>query len=320
MRQLAIALAAGACLWPGLVLAHEDHPHAPDDPKAHSADEPPPPEASEASPGGETESDKAKTAPPPPRTAPAPQQQPSEYAGTDEEGWRPKTLANNTWRQTVRQDEESDDGGWSDFGHFYVELRFGPYSPNIDDDPAAGGLYEKYFGSEPLFYFGLEVDWLPVYIPYVGSIGPGFGWGVTSASGKAKIAGTTTDAGSDTGLTMFPMYAAAVFRADGILRELHVPIVPYIKGGFGFGVWSASGPNADSQSVAPEGMSTGLHLAIGGALALNAFDRSAAMAMYEATGIRYANLWGEWMFANLGSGDQLPIGTSTVVVGLALDF
>ena len=42
--------------------------------------------------------------------------------------------------------------------------------------------------------------------------------------------------------------------------------------------------------------------------------------MYEATGIRYANIFGEWMYNDLGSSGDLLVGTSTVVVGLSLDF
>ncbi len=321
------ALTGGACLLlVASAMAHGDHPHPPGEPTEHAIDEVPPPAPlrDEGTHGG----DKAKTTASPrpdPHDATAhphsatPNSSPG-GVGSDE-GWRPKTLPDTSWRQKVREGQGGDDDGFTDFGHFYFELRFGLYSPDLDGDPAASTAYEKYFGSDPLFYFGLELDWLPVYIPYVGSLGPGFGWGFASASGKTKVQGTDTEAGSDTGLTLFPMHLSAVFRADGILRELHVPVVPYIKGGFGFVNWSASGPNADVAAKSPEGTSTGLHLAVGGALALNAFDRSAAMAMHQATGIRYANIWAEWMFDDLGgSASQLPIATSTVVFGLALDF
>ncbi len=314
----------GACLlWAPDALAHGDHPHPPGEATEHTADEAPPPAPVDEE--GTPKTPKAKTVPEP---GPAPGPEPSAGdplpppAVADDEGWRPRTLDDSGWRRRVRDQDKDAEPKWVEPSHFHIELRFGPYSPNVDDEPGAGGAYAKYFGTDPNFYFGLEADWLPLYIPYVGSLGPGFGWGVTVASGQAKVQGTNTDAASDTSLTIFPMYLVGVFRADGILRELHIPIVPYIKGGVGFGLWSASGPNENGSARDPGGTSVGVHFALGGAIALNAFDRASAKAMYEATGIRYANLFGEWMLNDLGGGsdDQLLVGTSTVVLGIALDF
>ena len=67
----------------------------------------------------------------------------------------------------------------------------------------------------------------------------------------------------------------------------------------------------------------GLHTALGAAVALNAFDPSAAKTMRADTGIRYAYIWAEWMrddLGTIGSSPQLLVGTSTVAAGLALDF
>lgn len=318
----ALGTSGCALLLAGSAVAHGDHPHPPGEPTDHTVDEPPPPAPVESE-GADTP--KAKT------TAPAPAEQPAPVPVTtvtatptpSDEGWRPRTIEETSWRRHVRRGDANAGSRWIEPGHFYAELRFGPYSPNVDDEAGAGGVYAKYFGTEPLFYFGLEVDWLPVYVPYVGSLGAGFGWGVTIASGQARVQGSDVEAASDTSLTIFPMYAVGVFRADGILRELHIPIIPYIKGGVGFGVWSASGPNEDSATRDPAGTSIGFQFALGGAVALNAFDPTSAMAMYEATGIRYANIFAEWMLNDLGgfgSDDQLLVGTSTVVLGLALDF
>jgi hypothetical protein len=197
----------------------------------------------------------------------------------------------------------------------------------VDEEfDGAATPYADFFGTDPLFYFGMELDWLPIYLPYVVSLGPGFGWGVASTSAKTKLeSDPSQEAESETGLTIFPMHLSAIARFDGPLRELNVPLVPYLKAGFGFSTWSISGPDgtASANGKSGEGSSYGLHLAIGGSVALNAFDPSTAMAMREDVGIRYAYLWGEWMWANLdgiGSTPQLHVGTSTAVFGLALDF
>ena len=234
----------------------------------------PPPDAPLESEG----TDKAKTTTEPaPQPAPAATPAPAPAPEGDEQTNRPRTLEPNSWRRQARQGDRTDEATrWFKPEHVHVEIRFGPYSPNIDDDPAAGGAYQKFFGSDAKFYFGLELDWLPLYIPYVASLGGGFGWGFVTTSAPTKIQGTDADAGSETSLTIFPMYAAGVVRIDGPLRELFIPIVPYGKIGFGFAPWSVGGPNADTSEVDPSGMSTGLHVALGGAIALNAFDRASA--------------------------------------------
>ena len=271
------------------------------------------------------ESDGLPTESPPPEPEleaadpPSPQGEEAGYG-------RSQAFADTSWRRRVRDTEPSADSGWIEPAHFLVEIRFGPYSPQVDDEPGLTGTpYADFFGTAPNFYFGLELDWLPLDIPYVASVGPAFGWGFTSASGKARLESDfNTEAESDTDLTIFPMHLSAAVRFDGLLREAHVPIVPYGKIGFGFAPWSVSGPGDNSvDGVSSEGMSTGLHAAAGGAIALNAFDRSTAMSMRETTGIRYAYLYGEWMgdfLGSLGGEGQMYVGTSTVVVGLAAEF
>jgi hypothetical protein len=255
-----------------------------------------------------------------------------------------RTLAETDWRQRVRRRREGVKRDWLEPGHFVFELRFGPYLPRVDEefsDASCAGQslcppYASFFGSDPSFYFGLEVDWLPFHIPYVGSLGVGAGWGYVRASAKAKTA-TTDDsgqssygeAGSDTALNIFPMHLSGVLRLDGPLRKWGVPIAPYAKVGFGVGTWNVSGSNGtavatapDGTSVTAEGTSMGMHLALGASVALNVFDPTAAIAMREETGIRFAYVWGEWMYNDLGgsSDDELLIGTSTAVFGLGFDF
>jgi hypothetical protein len=228
--------------------------------------------------------------------------------------FRPRTIQDTSWRRRIRDTEESQGSKFVDSDHFFFEIRFGPYWPEVDQDFGGDGPYTEFFGDGPKFYFGLEVDYLPIYIPYVVSLGPGFGWGFTKASGSARLRedGSAVD-GVDTNLTIFPMHLSAVARFDGPLREMDIPLVPYVKAGLGFGVWRSGGGEQDGS-----GNSGGLHLAVGGSIALNAFDPQTAMAMQADTGIRFAHVWGEWMWANLDSG--LNIGTSTAIFGIGLEL
>lgn len=252
--------------------------------------------------------------------------------------WRPRHIPDGNWRQQSRRgrskiyQKKRDSARWIDLEHFQFELRFGPYSPEIDEEFEGKSVtidgttyttppFTDYFGDDPLFYFGLELDWLPFYIPYVGSLGIGAGWGHVRTSANTRTeADHGTEAASETSITIMPMHLSGVVRIDGPLREAGFPVVPYAKLGFGFGLWTASGPDgtSDAGGVSGEGTSVGPSIALGGAIALNAFDESQAVSLREDTGIRYAYVFGEWYYANLDSG--MHVGSSTAVFGLALDF
>ncbi len=243
-------------------------------------------------------------------------------------------IVDNDWRQENRYPDEPANT------QFAVEVRFAPYWPAVDSEPGLTGTpYEDTFGTDPNFYFGLEFDYMPLRIPYVGTFGPGFGWGYTWASEKARLTGCTprdSDAclSEDvTSLTIMPMHLSAVLRADEMMRRTGVPIVPYGKFGFGLAYWSADQTSGQSVSteqqngkpvnVSGEDVSWGLHVALGAAFALNWLDASSAGRLRENTGIGHVYLFGEWMNAmltGLGSGDTMYVGTSTVVAGLAADF
>lgn len=239
------------------------------------------------------------------------------------------------WRQRSRG------AGVPPSSKFTFEARFGAYYPEVDEEFGGPGPFSDYFGTGAQFYFGLELDWTPLRIPYVGRLGPAFGWGITTMSGQAQITSSTdtgeedTTAGPSTSFTIHAMHASAVLRVDEIARRTVVPIVPYAKLGLGFGVWSTGtstgtskvGSDCDAAEptdcVSGEGLSIGPHIALGGMLGLNWLDPRAGVRARESTGINQVYLFGEWMWANLDSGLGKPgmhVGTSTWVLGLAFDF
>ena len=69
------------------------------------------------------------------------------------------------WRRSERPPESEQ--------RFAIELRFGPYRPNIDEEFPDRRPYERAFGADRKpFYFGLEFDWQLLRIPKVGTLGP----------------------------------------------------------------------------------------------------------------------------------------------------
>ncbi len=252
--------------------------------------------------------------------------------------WGQARVADYDWRRSSRPPPSDLDRRPPQYA---FELRFAPYSPEVDEEFGSGGPYSTVFDNDPQFYFGVEVDWLPLRIPYVGGLGPGFGWGYTRASTPAKITDCdvtqTNDckSGQDTSLTIMPMHLSAVLRLDELMRRTRVPIVPYAKVGIGFGTWSAAsaGDTAEYKEVDADGkpISTtlgrdttwGTHLALGAALSMNFVDPRAGANMYDSAGVQHFYLFGEWMWANLdglGTRPQMHIGTSTWVAGMAFDM
>lgn len=67
--------------------------------------------------------------------------------------------------------------------NFALELRFSPYYPRVDEEPGLRGTpFKDRFGDNPRLYVGLEFDWQVLRIPYIGTIGPGFGAGIVGMS------------------------------------------------------------------------------------------------------------------------------------------
>jgi hypothetical protein len=227
-------------------------------------------------------------------------------ARAQEEGW--------DWRQKRHSPNESPQ-------HAALELRFGPYVPDIDKAFSSRRPYEEVFGTDKRLYFGLELDWQALRIPSVGTIGPGIGWGYTHMTAPARLASGAGNSAEDTYLGIMPWYGVGVLRVDVLARETSVPLVGYGKVGVGFGLYW-TGNDLESQA---KGHTWGMQYALGGMLLLDNFDKQAAQQLDNELGINNTYLFLEWMKADLsGFGgskmDSLRVGTSTWVLGLAVEM
>jgi len=207
-----------------------------------------------------------------------------------------------------------------------IELRFGRYVPNVDDD-LPERPYESTFGSSSRYYGGLEVDWQALRIPYFGTLGPGFGIGFTRSSGYAKIESSGAPSDQPTSLSILPMYVVAVARADVLVREASIPIVPYAKLGIGYALWWVkSGEEtavAESDGRKGRGRSYGPQFALGAMLQLDWISLDDVRTADDSIGMNHSYLFGEWyksLLDGFGSDDQLDVGTDTWMLGLAVEF
>jgi len=215
--------------------------------------------------------------------------------------------------------------------NFAFEFRIGPYSPNIDSDPALTSKpYAETFGTNARVLVSAEFDWQVVRIPHLGTIGPGVGAGFTSMSGLARFTNGPVNgqalSGESTSLQIFPLYAVAVLRADVLWHDFGVPIVPYAKLGIGYALWRASNTLGTSsfEGVSGEGHSVGTHVALGLAFNLNPLDVYAARGFDDSLGVNNSYVFAEWTREDLtGLGlqtDPLRVGGTGWNFGLAFEF
>lgn len=209
---------------------------------------------------------------------------------------------------------------------FAFELRFGPYKPQIDEEPALAGKrpYETAFGTLPRLFVGLELDWQTLRIPHLGTIGPGAGLGYTSMSTPVKTV-SGRESGDETSLEIYPFWGVGVLRVDVLWRELGVPLVPYGKLGVATAIWrsSNSGETASAANVSGKGTTWGTTAAGGIMFALDALDPGAARTMDNTLGINGTYLFAEyyWLGLNgIGQSAPLRVGTTSWTAGFAFEM
>ncbi len=205
-----------------------------------------------------------------------------------------------------------------------VELRFGRYDPEPDSGLSATP-FQDYFGNDTRYLVGFEADWQLFRIPHFGSIGPGFGWGLTRFRGNARITETGDVADTETRIWMMPMHLVAVARVDVLMRDLSIPFVPYGKLGFGYGLWWSSDGNKSAKvdGKSGKGASYGLTYALGLMFLLDILDPEDAASADGLTGINNSYVFGEWYRPQLdgfGANDVLDISSSSWLLGVAIEM
>jgi hypothetical protein len=222
--------------------------------------------------------------------------------------------------------------------NFALEVRISPFSPDVDSDPALHGCtpFRDIFGTGKSVMASAEFDWQALRIRHLGTIGPGVGIGTvsfnasapntSSGTGGGCITSNGTNSGEQTSLSIYPIWAVAVLRADALWKEVHEPIVPYAKFGYGSAFWQASntlGTSKYNGSVG-QGYSVGTMLAIGLSFNLNVFDDYAARNFDEGMGVNSTYLFAEYTYMNLNGlgleSNPLRVGGSMWTFGLDWEF
>lgn len=236
----------------------------------------------------------------------APMQPGTEVNATDDEVLAPSagTLAEAEYRGTPQ--------------HFALEVRFGPYLPDVDSEFSGGQTpYADTFGDALLLLSLIQFDWEYLRIPG-GTLAVGVSAGFMQAVGTAY----TPDgrpSGEDTVLNIVPAYWTAGYRFDLFAERWSVPLVPFFKAGIATYWWWV----LNAAGTAEWGWTPGWFLSPGLALQLDFFEEGAARSFDSSMGVNHSYLTIELLYASVdgfGRGRSMILSDLTFTAGIAFEF
>jgi hypothetical protein len=234
---------------------------------------------------------------------------------------------------------------------WHAGIRVGRYIPGIDAQLSGirnndgQGPYEAMFGGYSILPM-LDVDrflWtgfgqagVGVSIGYLGKSAHAWADCVNANDFACDPANPDRmrSAGDKNTFRLIPIQITGVYRFSYLDDEWGIPIVPYVRAGFGYYVWWMSAPNGDFAKVCSDGgmePNCSQNKAVGGTfgivgtagLAIRAerIDASAARSMQQS-GIEHAGFYAE---INAGKVDgfsskKLSVGDTTLFGGVDFEF
>jgi hypothetical protein len=242
---------------------------------------------------------------------------------------------------------------------FNFELKFGPYSPNIDASQGLNGRtpFADLFPPDPgktrppgKLLTQLEFDfqfWHRWYgnfgighsIGYYRRTSHAFAYNTDQATGNMMVPCNNADpnnqcvrAGDETALNIVPLTILGVYRFDYLAERWKIPFVPYFKLGLAYYIWwinDGNGffslaqftPPGSTQSQSGWGGTWGWVMNPGGAFLLDVLDPSAARTIDAELGINHSYLFCELNYANItGFGAPGKMNLSDLTLNAGISF
>ncbi|MFH1435951.1 MAG: MXAN_2562 family outer membrane beta-barrel protein [Pseudomonadota bacterium] len=207
---------------------------------------------------------------------------------------------------------------------FAAELKFGPYTPDIDAEFEGSTPYKDVFGSGSSFHGLFEFDW-QFFRPKGVTLGVGGATGGFISKGKALDPDTGAESGEEVKLNVWPLHLDLVIRVDALLLYTVVPFVPYFKAGLSYYIWWTSDESGTSSFDGGKGYggTFGWNIMAGLMFCLDVFEQTAARTFDNEVGVNNSYLFAEFMLAridNFGNGERLNFSEMTWTAGLAVEF
>lgn len=242
---------------------------------------------------------------------------------------------------------------------FAVELKFGPYSPNIDASQGVHGTpFADLFPPNPgksrppgklltqveFDYQFLHRSWGNFAIGntagYYRRTTHSFAYVTDPTTGSPTTActsgasGNCVRSGDTTALNIVPLSIMAVYRFDYLARRWKVPFVPYVKVGLAYYIWwieNGGGflsiaqftPPGSTSSQGGWGGTFGWVANPGGAFLLDVLDPPAAKTIDAELGINHTYLFCEFHYADIsgfGAAGKMNLSDTTLNAGISFEF
>jgi len=234
---------------------------------------------------------------------------------------------------------------------FALELKFTPYTPQIDSSPGLRGTpFADLFtpqseNGEPPNRLLTQVEFDVQFLKKVGTLGVGVSIGFyrrtthafkfsDSLAMTSCTVGKCERSGDETALNILPIEVMLVYRFDWLMKRYRVPFVPYLKVGLAYYLWfiqngsdgiaSYQDPN-DPNAPREEGMggTWGFGIHPGLAFQLDVIDQAAARVVDAEIGINHTYLFIELNYSdisNFGRDRTLVLSDLTFNTGLSFEF
>jgi hypothetical protein len=289
----------------------------------------------------------AEETPPPPELEYADETPPPPSLDYDQSRQREPPPEEALDRQSDEQDELAEprvQGRKESPQRFAIELKFGPYLPDIDRRYEGSGLgpYANVFGetdengvanAQPKkgVFSVLGFEWQFYHLGGAFSLGTTIGLFRDKADAlqaEPDADGSFRNQADDTTFNVVPITVLLGYRFEMLADRFRVPLVPYARAGLGYGFWWATKGGRGDTSITQDGQkarggSIGWQANLGMMLRLDFIDRAAAVDLDRNTGINHTYVFAEWQFSHLdgfGSAKRLSVGDDTFLVGFALAF
>ena len=213
---------------------------------------------------------------------------------------------------------------------FLLELKFGPYRPNIDDAFSGSKTpYRDYFGDDSFLLSAVQFE--VEFYQDAGTLSAGVGMAFGSVSGTGKLADGSASSES-TDLFLMPLNLSLSYHLDIFAEWWSVPLVPFVRGGFDYVVWwTTDGLGDVSDWAASQNASTkvgyggvwGWHVGGGLKLLLDVMAPGMAKTFDTEIGVNNSYLFAEVVHLvadDFGAGDSLKLGDTTFLFGLAFQL
>jgi hypothetical protein len=239
--------------------------------------------------------------------------------------------------------EEKFQGRQASPQRFALEIKFGPYLPDVDAayQGAGFGPYAAIYGrtddngvttGQPRkgVFSVFSFEWQFFHIGGPLSLGTSIGYFRDSANAlidEPVPDGDSTRSSADkTVFHVIPLTLLLGYRFELLADRFRVPLVPYARGGIAHGFWiEKKGGQLVTNDAGQQsrGSSWGWQANLGLMLRLDFIERAAAVDLDRLTGINHTYIFGEWQFSRLngfGSDKAMSIGDDTFLIGLAVEF